>query len=431
MKITKNILDYKITVKEFLITDIRQHQESFFFSAASTVLLTKSIDLILQDQPSFSAMAAKPAILFISEPNRESNIYKTAIKKNFQIFHHQFGSKDPESFLQYLNDTFDEDKAPLTAIYGGYPCFMPIGGLTRKILEHEYFPANTLRCITVCSRGINGIDLEALSEFDIKLFNYNDDSKNCSSNPELVMKQDLVGNDVADCALWHVMEGFRKFSYQQQSLREHPNTLTSRFLLTGKDLQVPQFAFGHELSKCMVKSPRGQKVLILGLGAIGKQIGHKLHHGLGMEVHYTKRAPDTTVTWRFHDFNDSLFDELKQFSTIIVALPGTSETRHLVDDKFLSHCSEELILVNIGRGFILDQVAVDKALRENRLRHLGIDVFYNEPDVSRTLVEAEASVTITPHIASSTEDVFNQSCDVALNNIIKTVLGPQMKQDCN
>lgn len=359
----------------------------------------------------------KPAVLFISTPDQNSATLRSTIEENFEVFHYIFEQHDKAAFLQYLNDTFGKTGTKLCAIYGGYPSFAPIGGLTRDLIEHEWFP-KTLQCIALCSRGVNGIDLEALKDHKIQLYNYNDELDGIS-----VEKPGLVGNDVADCVLWHVLEGFRKFSLQQQALRQHGDTFQARFCVTEQESPC-EYEFGHDLGPkaCFAESPRGEKCLILGLGSVGKQVGYKLQHGLGMEIHYSKRTKDDKVDWQFHPFDETLDDTLKQFSTVVIALPGTPQTEHLIDSKFLSHCSPGLVLVNVGRGSILDQDAVNAALERGHLRHLGIDVFYQEPSVEQSLLNNVTNVTITPHIASSTKSVFIQSCEYALQNIIRVVL---------
>ncbi|CUS22974.1 LAQU0S07e04434g1_1 [Lachancea quebecensis] len=367
-------------------------------------------------------MTPKPAILFISSPDLSSELYQTTIKNEFEVVNYDFQSSNPQDFLNFLGDNFDVDSKPLTAIYGGFPSFHPIGGLTEALIEDKLFPKDTIKCIVLCSRGVNGIDIHALKRHSIKLFNYNDEPDSCSEKNRALKKAGVVGNDVADCVLWHILEGYRKLSYQQRHLRVTRNTLTSRLAAAGKSPDLKEFSFGHELVSCCAESPRDKKALILGLGGIGKQIALKLHHGLGMQVHYAKRTCDKEVPWFYHPLDASIHDKLSQFSTVVVALPGTTETKHLIDKKFLSYCSRDLVLVNIGRGWILEPDAIQSALKGGQIRHLGIDVFYNEPVVEEWLAEDTARVSITPHVGSGTKDNFYQSCEFALNNIIEVVL---------
>ncbi|GAV56270.1 hypothetical protein ZYGR_0BB00470 [Zygosaccharomyces rouxii] len=363
-------------------------------------------------------MPDKPTVLFVAAPNYESNIlHSSQFNNRFHTLTHIVGSKD--SFLEFLanHQTYD-----IRAIYGGYPAFSSIGGLTQDLIEHELFPKH-LKCIAICSRGHNGFDLDCLSRHGIQLYKYQDD--NIVHGKEVSdFQRGQVGNDVADSALWHILEGFRKFSYQQYLTRKNETTIAARSEGLGK----PGFAFGHELQGLKIESPRGKKCLILGLGSIGKRIGIKVQYGLEMEVHYSKRTQDLEASaahgWTFHKLDDTLYEQLWQFSAVVVALPLTNKTKHLINDHFLSHCNgRELVIVNVGRGNILHRDQVHAALQNGKLRHLGEDVFYNEPMVDQELRDDLKYTTVTPHIGSSTAQVFYQSCELALANILAATGG--------
>lgn len=360
----------------------------------------------------------KPTLLFIALPDERSQVLKSSeLSDRFEFLHHDITTKD--ALFEFLKKHADSN---ISAIYGGYPAFHPIGGLTRDIIEHEWFPRKTLQCIALCSRGYNGFDLEALRENRIKLFNFQDQV--CGSPQE----RDQGGNDVADCVLWHVLEGFRKFSFQQKIIRQDGDTFVARNHAAMRDDGA--WEFGHRLSNdgsFLVQSPRNRKCLILGLGSVGKQIALKLHYGLGMEIHYCKRSEpqgEDAHGWTFHRLDDTLKSQLHQFSVIVVALPGTQNTQHLIDKEFLSHCDgPNLILVSVGRGSILKLEDVKSALEQGQLRHLGADVFYREPLVDKSLLPADKMASLTPHLGSSTGEVFYQSCELALRNILEST-GP-------
>lgn len=319
-----------------------------------------------------------------------------------------------------------EKNANIVAIYGGFGAFPMIGGLTPELINHPLFPSDTLRCIALCSRGYNGYDLGALKEHNIALYNYQD------AQPDSLITQfqiDLVGNDVADCALWHVLEGFRKFSYQQTILRENGHTVKARSTMANSP-EADKFAFGHELSnKMLAISPKGKKCLLLGLGSIGKQIAIKLQMGLGMEVHYAARHEADVKDqggfhWKFHNIQTLLSEnddsELNQFNAVVVALPATPQTYHLINSEFLQKCNKELVLVNVGRGDIVDMEAVTEAIINGQIRHIGTDVFHDEPKVDDILRNDILQSTVTPHVGSATSELFSQSCEFALTNIVRT-----------
>ncbi|CAI2010947.1 hypothetical protein SEUBUCD646_0G00950 [Saccharomyces eubayanus] len=363
----------------------------------------------------FSA-TRKPTVLFIANPCETSaTLNSKEFTEKFDILRYDLDTK--EKFIRFLEE---HEKDKITALYGGFPAFHRIGGLNRDIIEHRSFPRNDLKCIVLCSRGCNGLDLDALREHNIQLYNYQDDQDEGLIDD---LKLHEVGNDVADCGLWHILEGFRKFSYGQKLARETGNTIVARTKAAGKD----GFAFGHEVGNMFIESPRGKKCLILGLGSIGKQLAYKLQNGLGMQIHYCKRSEESTISgsenWKFHGLDDTIYPKLHQFHAIVITLPGTPQTEHLIDLKFLQHCNSELILVNLGRGAILDPQAVSDALAKGQIRHLGVDVFYNEPIIDEEIKVSDKLTSITPHLGSATKEVFEQSCELALAKILRVASG--------
>lgn len=371
-------------------------------------------------------MTASYNILFIQEPSYSSSEWiELSNDPNFNIIKHILipNVSTTESFIEFLQKC-ERNNNPIHAIFGGFPAFYPIGGLTRNIIDLPVF-YNNVKAIALCSRGVNFIDVDCLNKHNIKLFHY-DDSSAPTSLQNFQLNQ--VSNDVADCAMWHVLEGYRKFSSFMEELIATNHTIVARqnlILKNDKDYQLSRFAFGHELSinkSKFITSPRGQKVLIMGMGSIGIKIAEKLHYGLGMEVHYTKKTPFkkphnlVKEQWVYHPMS-TLHKDLHQFDTIVVALPGTTETNHLINSEFLKCCKgEDLILVNIGRATVFDMSSIEESMKRGQIRHLGMDVFTKEPTVDDILLDEGNLhlISVTPHIGSGTEQVFDQSTSLAI-----------------
>lgn len=382
-------------------------------------------------------MTASYNILFIQEPSYDSSEWINLFNDpSFNIIKHILipNVSTTESFIEFLQKC-ERDNKPIHAIFGGFPAFYPIGGLTENIIDVPVFYKN-VKCITLCSRGVNFIDIGCLNKHNIKLFHY-DDSSIPASLKNFQLNQ--VSNDVADCAMWHVLEGYRKFSSYMRELIATNHTIKARqniILKNDKDYQLNKFAFGHELSikqNKFITSPRGQKVLIMGMGSIGIKIAEKLHYGLDMEVHYTKRIPfekahdSVNDQWIYHPMS-TLHDDLYQFDTIVVSLPGTSETNHLINSEFLKCCKkEDLILVNTGRATVFDMSAIEESMKRGQIRHIGMDVFTKEPTVDDILLNEDYlhSITVTPHIGSGTEQVFDQSTSLAINQLKDYLINPK------
>jgi phosphoglycerate dehydrogenase-like enzyme len=128
-------------------------------------------------------------------------------------------------------------------------------------------------------------------------------------------------------------------------------------------------------------SLHGKTALILGFGHIGQRIGRACV-ALGMRVIAIRRRPeqpaDLDYPVEIHSLR-ALLELLPQADALLIALPGTPETSGLLGAAELSLLPPGAVLVNIGRGPIVDQHALFLALKEHRLRAAGLDVWYHYP----------------------------------------------------
>lgn len=121
----------------------------------------------------------------------------------------------------------------------------------------------------------------------------------------------------------------------------------------------------------------GKTVLILGYGAVGQRVG-TVCEALGMRVLATRRK----VTADMPDFvhpADTLPELLPQANVLMICLPGTPETNGTIGAAELELLPDNAILVNVGRGPVVDQEALYNALRDGNLHSAGLDVWYNYP----------------------------------------------------
>jgi phosphoglycerate dehydrogenase-like enzyme len=153
----------------------------------------------------------------------------------------------------------------------------------------------------------------------------------------------------------------------------------------------------------------GRTALILGYGAIGQRVAQACE-GLGMTVRATRR----TVRDEMVDVDiyppEALHSLLPGANVLIVALPLTAETDGLIGAKELALLPPEAVLVNVGRGPIVEEEALYHALRDGGLHAAGLDVWYNYPKdkASRWHTPPSAypfhsldNVVLSPHRAGS------------------------------
>lgn len=123
----------------------------------------------------------------------------------------------------------------------------------------------------------------------------------------------------------------------------------------------------------------GKTALILGYGAIGQYVGKVLKamdlRVLGVRRNHQTRSDENAEVYEL----DALPDLLPQADVLIISLPGTPETNSLLGETELALLPQGAVLVNVGRGPIVEAGALYNALLEGHLRGAGLDVWYNYP----------------------------------------------------
>ena len=121
----------------------------------------------------------------------------------------------------------------------------------------------------------------------------------------------------------------------------------------------------------------GKTGLILGYGEIGQRVAEVVR-ALGMSVLATRRNPYAGDEVEVHP-PSALHELLPRAQALVVCLPLTPETKGLIGSDELSLLPNDAVLVNIGRGRIVDEQALYEALRDRRIAAAGLDVWYEYP----------------------------------------------------
>lgn len=144
---------------------------------------------------------------------------------------------------------------------------------------------------------------------------------------------------------------------------------------------------------------------VLGLGAIGAKVAAMVAAD-GFPVHGWSRSPKSLEGVTCHHGDTGLFDLLARVRTLVLLLPDTPETRHVIDAEALARLPEGATLINPGRGSLIDEHALLDALgdreREGRLRGALLDAFPEEPLPGDSPLWSHPGIRITPHMAGPT-----------------------------
>jgi glyoxylate reductase len=274
------------------------------------------------------------------------------------------------------------DRESLTALIGDAEAVLAIGGdaLVAAVLA----ACPNLRIVALASAGYDSVDVDAAHTLGIAVTN----------------TPGVLHETTADLAFGLILAARRRIAEGD------------RYVRSGSWERVPyRLLFGHDV--------HGAQLGIIGYGQIGHAVARRAH-GFGMRVvHYSRTHQDDELsTWM-------PLDELLATSDIVsVHVPLSDQTRGLIGERELRLMKPTATLVNTARGPVIDETALVRALREERIGSAGLDVQSVEPnpDASDPLLEAPNCVVL-PHIGSATESARAAMVDLAAANIEACLAG--------
>lgn len=146
----------------------------------------------------------------------------------------------------------------------------------------------------------------------------------------------------------------------------------------------------------------GKRVLIVGMGSIGRHIGAGLS-ALGMRIFGIQRTPSATAGVEQVGCMGELLDYAASADVVVNVLPDTPDTHDLYDANFFSTLPGNALFINIGRGSAVVDHALIEALNSNQLAGAVLDVFRKEPLPPSHQFWVTPHLTLTPHIAGPTD----------------------------
>ncbi|TVU06891.1 hypothetical protein EJB05_46927 [Eragrostis curvula] len=156
----------------------------------------------------------------------------------------------------------------------------------------------------------------------------------------------------------------------------------------------------------------GKRVGIVGLGRIGSLVARRLA-AFGCAVSYHSRSPKPSAPYRFV----ATARELAADSDVLVlSCALTEETRRMVNREVLEALGGGGVLVNVGRGGLVDEPELVRCLREGVIAGAGLDVYENEPHVPPELVDMD-NVVLSDHRAVLTPESIRGALDMVAGNL--------------
>lgn len=122
---------------------------------------------------------------------------------------------------------------------------------------------------------------------------------------------------------------------------------------------------------------------------------------------------------------------LAQSDVLTLHLAATPATKHIIDRAALSKMKSSSVIVNLGRGSLIDEQALIDALKNQTIAGAALDVFETEPLPKDSELFKLDNVLLTPHIGSSTIESFSRMATDAANEVVRVLDGEQPKWPVN
>ena len=149
----------------------------------------------------------------------------------------------------------------------------------------------------------------------------------------------------------------------------------------------------------------GKVLGIVGMGRVGAAVARRAA-GFGMTVLYHNRQPRPDQAQLGAAYCPTLDGLLDQADVVMLCCPLTEATRHLMDGRALARMKPGAVLVNVGRGPVVDQAALAEALRSGTIAAAGLDVYEFEPSIEAEL-RALPNTVLLPHLGTATDEGRN------------------------
>jgi glyoxylate reductase len=241
-------------------------------------------------------------------------------------------------------------------------------------IDEPFLATPGLRGLATVSVGLDHIDLAAAERHRIPI----------------AYTPDVLTEATADLTFALLLGAARRLGESERYLRAGRWQSWSFDLLLGTDVH-------------------GKTLGIIGPGRIGRAVARRAD-GFGMRVLFAGRD------------RSELERVLAESDFVVVTVPLSESTRHLIGAAELARMKQGAILVNTSRGPVVDEAALAESLASGHLGGAGLDVFENEPHVHPALLACENALMV-PHIASATRETRDGMARLACRGLSQILRG--------
>ncbi|KAI3713372.1 hypothetical protein L1987_71949 [Smallanthus sonchifolius] len=268
-----------------------------------------------------------------------------------------------------------ESSDPLYPIHRPSARVVIVLGTSPLKTEHlDQYPS--VECVVATSAGVDHIDLAECRRRNIRV----------------TSAGSAFSEDGADYAVGLLMDVLLRVS------------AADRFVRAGLWPVKGHYPLGNKLG--------GKRVGIVGLGNIGTMVAKRLEP-FGCTIAYTSRNKKSEVPYAFYP---TVLELAANSDSLIVCCALSDKTHHIINRDVLTALGKKGIIVNIGRGALVDEKELVKLLVGGELGGAGVDVFENEPEVPKELFMLD-NVVLSPHRAVLTPESFDKVTEVMNANV--------------
>ena len=253
---------------------------------------------------------------------------------------------------------------------------------SEKIDQNTLSQAGRLKVVSNIAVGFNNFDIAALTQKKVMATN----------TPE------VLTDTTADMGFLLMMAAARRLSESEHWLRAG---------------QWKDWSLGGMMGMDVHHATIG----IMGMGRIGQAIA-KRALAFGMTViYYNRRQLSPQIEQQYQARYVSKEELLKTADHVVLVMPYSPESHHLIGAKELALMKPTATIVNIARGGIIHEEALIHALKNQSIFSAGLDVYDGEPNINPQLLEL-SNVVLTPHIGSASKKTRTAMMNLAIDNLI-------------
>ncbi|KGN56571.1 glyoxylate/hydroxypyruvate reductase HPR3 [Cucumis sativus] len=202
----------------------------------------------------------------------------------------------------------------------------------------------------------------------------------------------VFSEDVADMAVGLLIDVLRKVSAGDRFVKQRLQPIK------------PDFPLRSKLS--------GKQIGIVGLGKIGSEVAKRLE-GFGCRISYNSRTKKPLVSYSYYS---NVHELATNCEVLIICCGLTEETHHMINREVMLELGKDGVIINIGRGAVIDEKEMIRCLIEGEIGGAGLDVFEFEPEIPKQLFTLD-NVVLSPHTAVTTHESFVGIAKLAVENL--------------